>query len=119
MMFFQMNFRTFCAVILVSGSASIHFVNKSTATNKNFTYPLARGKGPKISIPHTANGHSDEIECNTSAGAPCYISIPLTIITASHKPPSVLPHCWPIVRRPEYLGYQGSPPGVHATYSSM
>jgi len=38
-------------MICATGSALIHFVKYSMATTRYFIYRIAKGKGPKMSIP--------------------------------------------------------------------
>jgi len=51
-MFFHMKFITFMAVIEATSSASIHLVEYSTATIKNFICLATKGNGLSISMPH-------------------------------------------------------------------
>ena len=50
-----------CVVTFLTGSTSGHFVNLSMATYKNSKPPTARGKGPRMSSPHTENGQDKGI----------------------------------------------------------
>jgi len=43
-------------VICATSSASIHFVKYSIATTRYFICLIAKGKGPRMSIPHVWNG---------------------------------------------------------------
>ena len=54
--FFHTKLWILCAVIWAIGSTSIHFVKYSIATTKYFICLIAKGKGPKMSIPHVWNG---------------------------------------------------------------
>ena len=56
-MFFVMKRMATSEVILATGSASIHLVKVSMATNRNLSPPVVVGKGPRISSPQTAKGH--------------------------------------------------------------
>ena len=53
-----MKFQTALAVMVAKASASTHLVKYSTATMINFRYLVARGKGPRMSIPHKSNGQA-------------------------------------------------------------
>src|SRR3954471_23175669 len=58
------------AVELVIGTASIHFVNLSTATSRCVQPPFEDFlSGPTMSSPHVANGQDNGIVLSSEAGA--------------------------------------------------
>lgn len=66
--FFQMNFRTLAAKMVVIGSASIHLVKWSMPTRIYFTCSFDSGKYLSMSTSQMANGHGVTMLCNSSAG---------------------------------------------------
>src|SRR3954466_13301155 len=65
---FFINRTAVAASHLLTGSASTHFVNLSTATKRWVFLSLDRLKGPTMSSPHVANGQVIGIILNSWAG---------------------------------------------------
>jgi hypothetical protein len=53
-----------CLLVLTTGVASNHFVNLSMAMYRYWYPPTVLGNGPRISSPHTTNGHEGRIICS-------------------------------------------------------
>jgi len=67
--FYQRNILTLLAVIVATGSASIHFVKYSIATIKNFRYRDAKGKRTQNVNSPGMNGQGVFMECRYLGGA--------------------------------------------------
>jgi hypothetical protein len=63
-----MNLIADCLLILTTGVASDHLMNLSMVTYRYRNPPMALGNGPRMSSPHTANGHEGGIICSICAG---------------------------------------------------
>ena len=67
-MFFQNNVETSLSLMLAQASASTHLLKQLVATSINFFYAATTGKGPMISIPHSANDQGLVTRLRTSNG---------------------------------------------------
>jgi hypothetical protein len=60
----MINLNVDCLLILTTGVTSYHFVNLSMVTYRYRYPPMTLRNGPRMSIPHTVNGHEGGIICS-------------------------------------------------------